>query len=155
MLARFNQPIDYGQLLAHAESQLRPGLLWTDDHVAQGFAWADDTVAFGIPDHDGECCLEVVRSPYTGPTPDALWAIRVPFAVDGLVMVGSVFAARQIEIAPGDYDLVFEAGPGDSSCAYRLSLTFAPPTRDRFQIIRKGGELTADRVVAHRAERAG
>jgi hypothetical protein len=59
MLADFPVTIDYTQVLVQAEDRAAHGLLWTDDHVVQGFAWSQGHVSFDVPDHDGECRIEV------------------------------------------------------------------------------------------------
>jgi hypothetical protein len=51
--------VQWGQVVVHDADHSAPGLLWTDDDVAQGFARSEGIVAFGLPDHDGEVRLRV------------------------------------------------------------------------------------------------
>lgn len=155
MLADFPVTIDYAQVLVQTESHAAPGLLWTDDHVAQGFAWSQGQVAFGVPDHDGECRIEVDLAQHgESPAPQALWAVQVPFAVTGPVKVGAVFDMHSVAVPNGSYNLIYQAFPGTDSYAYVLRLTFSHSDSQEFRILRKGGDITADTVRLRDAEPA-
>jgi hypothetical protein len=56
---------------------------WTKDHVAQGFAWRPGHVSFGLPDHDGNCVVQVSQT--EGLPQDSALASRsilVPLSMD-------------------------------------------------------------------------
>jgi hypothetical protein len=112
MTDRFSIFVAYTQVLVHLASHPRPGLIWTDAHVAQGFAWADGVVSFGAPDHDGPCLIEVQPFGSGALVADALWAVQVPFKVAETLMIGTVFDMRPVSIPVGQYNLVFEALAG-------------------------------------------
>ena len=150
----FDASIDYGQIIVHREHLPRPGLLWTDQHVAQGFAWSDGIVAFGVPDCDGMCRIEVDVAPqHAFHSSDAtLWAIAVPFdATEPGLQIGPVVRTRPFTIAPGRYQLTFEALPrGDG---FTLNLFFYRDDRPVFAIL-KQGSLAAGHVLTRTAQGA-
>ena len=139
------------------------GLLWDDDHVAQGFAWDEEFVAFGIPDHNGQCLLEVDPLDHPEKVEDAaLWAIEVPFATDtGELEVGTILITRPIKIPKGKYALTFSVYPGfvldGEPYAYKIRLAFSRSNHPEFAIRKKGktGIVQSSakgrraRVVAH------
>lgn len=167
--------VNYTQILAYVTGLERPGLLWTDDHVAQGFAWDDGIACFGIPDHDGTCLIDVDTSAAASDLAVAasLWAIAVPFtATASTIQVGTILDDRPVAIAQGDHHLVFEAHPSADGHAFRLRFCFIPwshnpggqnpggqtpgdPTLGgpaRFTIL-KQGTLPSGKVLATIAER--
>lgn len=154
MLADFRVTIDYGQVLVCTQDRAAAGLLWTDDHVAQGFAWSPGHVAFGVPDHDGECRIQVELGQGVVLDPLALWAVQVPFMVDAPVQVGALFEPRSVAVPRGNWQLGFQALPGSGGDAYVLRLTFAPDDSAQFRILKKGGDISADTVLRRDAQPA-
>ena len=159
MIESFPILVNYTQVLAYRRNLERPGLLWTDAHVAQGFAWNPGIAAFGVPDHDGECLLEV----NTDGTPSdlqidaSLWAIAVPFDTEETeVRVGTILDDQGCAIAPGSYRLVFEAHPGRTKAgtayAYVLRFNFIRAGHADFEIL-KQGSLQSGTVLLTTAER--
>lgn len=148
-LASLPVTILYGQLGVFSPGSARPGRLWTDDHVAQGFAWSPGAVSFGIPDHDGDCRLEITEAPRVAVPDDALWSVKVPFTVSGGgVHIGSIVSQTEIALPEGPYDLVFTARPApDPDQGYRLALDFVPSNEPTFAILLRGEELTTDTVL--------
>lgn len=155
MLADFPVTIDYGQVLVCTEGRAGVGLLWTDDHVAQGFAWSPGHVCFGVPDHDGECRIQVALM-QQGAELDAhaLWAVQVPFLADEPVQIGSLFDLRSVALPNGPYQLTCQALPGADNEAYVLQLTFLRSESPQFCILKKGEDITADAVLRRDAQLA-
>lgn len=151
MLADFPVSIDHAQILVYTENHAR-GLLWTDEHVAQGFAWSEGHVAFGVPDHDGNCRIEVDLAHDEAPNPQALWAVQVPFSVIGPVEIGTLYDARSVTVPNGNYDLIYQALPGTDDYAYVLRLTFSHSDTPEFRILKNGGDITPDAVLRRDAE---
>ncbi len=154
MLADFPVTIDYAQVLVQTEGRAAQGLLWTDDHVAQGFAWSQGHVSFGVPDHDGECRIEVDLAQGDALDPHALWAVQTPFLVTGPVQIGAIFDLRSVAIPIGNYTLTYQALTGDGDYTYVLRLTFSRSDAPDFRILKRGGDITADTVLRRDAEPA-
>jgi len=155
MISSFSVFVSYTQILVQLAGHPAPGLLWTDDHVAQGFAWSEGVVSFGVPDHDGECLIEVRQDHAATVDPDAIWAIQVPFLVSEPLLIGTVFDMRPVTVAEGRYNLVFEALPGRDDFAFVLRLTFVKTAAVQFEILKKGGELSTSIVLRKDADLAG
>ena len=158
-LPEFAVTVDYGQILVFVRGLPRPGLLWTPDHVAQGFAWAPGIVSFGVPDHDGESLIQVKVASDIAIEPRALWAIRVPFEIPALpLQIGTVGDMAAVNVPQGSYSLVFEVLPGHTVNepveGFLLRLTFSADPDPDFEILRKGGDLTTDRVLRRDAQHA-
>ena len=154
MLADFPLVIDYTQVLVHAENHAAPGLLWTDEHVAQGFAWSEGYVSFGVPDHDGECRIQVEVTQDAALDPQALWAVQVPFHAVGPLRIGTVFDTCRVMVPDGSYNLIHQALPGTNDYAYVLRLLFSRSDAPEFRILKQGGDITADAVLRQDAEPA-
>ncbi len=159
MLAEFAVTVNYAQIIVYRRGLARPGLLWDDDHVAQGFAWDHEIVAFGVPDHDGECLVQVDLTTM----PDAvsvqsLWMIETPFEVTtGQVEIGTILDTKLVTMPIGNYSLYFKAFPGakidgSQDYPYRVRLAFCPNSSPAFGIL-KSGELGAQRVLRRDARR--
>lgn len=154
ILADFPITIDYAQVLVFTASHPRPGLLWTDQHVAQGFAWSEGIVSFGVPDHDGECRLQLEVAETITVAPDAISAVQVPFTIAEDIKLGSVFELREAELPLGTYELAFQILPGDEEFAYVLRLTFAATDTPDFAILKPGGDVTATEILRRDADPA-
>lgn len=160
MSLKFPLTILYTQLTVFRNGLERPGLLWDDDHVAQGFAWDDETVAFGIPDHDGDCWVDVDTISTRGMIdPRSLWALEVPFSPKGpTTKIGTVGMDRQYPLPVANYALVFEVFPAVNiekiDYAFLLKLRFRPEEKPKFEILKKGYEITADQILRRDARRA-
>lgn len=155
MLADFPVTIAYAQILVHTADHPAPGLLWTDDHTAQGFAWSQDQVAFAVPDHDGECRIEIDLADAVVLDDRVLWAVQVPFSVTGPVEIGALFDPHSVAVPVGNYNLVHQGLPGTEQFAYLLRLTFSRCDQPEFRILKTGGDITADVVLCTDAEPAG
>ena len=148
MLASFALTIMYTQVTV-ATPGAETALDWTDDHVAQGFSWTPGYVSFGVPDHDGTCVIEVEDARRANVSPDALWAVRVPFAV-GVepLAIGTLFDERPVAVPSGRHGLVFQAFPGtEPDVAFVLRLTFGPAGRPAFAVLKTGDVLTTTAVL--------
>lgn len=154
MLADFPVTVDHAQVVVYTQDRVASGLLWSDDHVAQGFAWSPGYVSFGVPDHDGEVRIRVELVDGMVLDPQALWAVQVPFSVNGPVQVGTLFNTRDVEMPDGSYNLTYQALAGAGDYAYILLLKFSQSSAPQFHILRKGGEITADAVLRRDAEPA-
>lgn len=153
-LESFDLAVLYAQVFVS-----RPGQggypLWTDAHVAQGFAWREPCVAFGIPDHDGECRIEVALGAPPPLAGDCLRAIEVPFLVPPAgVEVGGLAGWRVVPVPAGPHQLRFDLRPGGAGRAYRVGLVLTPAAPRRFAILRRDGEMTAGEVLTTEAEEA-
>lgn len=160
MSTSFPVSVDYTQVFALLSSLERPGLLWTDDHVAQGFAWNPGIACFGVPDHDGECLIEFdpAATAASLAVETSLWAIAVPFEADGSeLMVGTLMDDRPFALAGGLYRLVFEAHAGrtegGTAYTYILSFKFIRAEHAGFEIL-KQGPLGSGKVLLTSAEQA-
>lgn len=153
MLADFPVTIDYTQIVVEIGDQPAPGLLWTDDHVAQGFAWSQGLVSFGVPDHDGGSRLQVELSPDAALDPQALWAVQVPFRVTGPLRIGNIFDPTPVAVPMGHYIVTYQ-GLADPDYAYLLRLSFTADDAPGFRILKRGGDITADQVLRRDAEPA-
>lgn len=152
--ASFSIAVNYTQVLAYVTGLDRPGLLWTDDHVAQGFAWDDGIACFGVPDHDGTCLIEVDTGAAASDLTieSCLWAIEVPFnATAPTIQVGTILDDRPVSIAQGEHRLVFEAHASADGQAFRLRFCFIPSGPTRFAIL-KQGTLQSAKVLTTKAE---
>lgn len=154
MLADFPVTVDHAQVVVYTQDRVASGLLWSDDHVAQGFAWSRGYVSFGVPDHDGEVRIRVELVHGKVLDPQALWAVQVPFSVNGPVQVGTLFNTHDVEVPAGSYNLTYQALAGVGDYAYILLLSFSPSSAPQFQILKTGGEITADAVLRRDAEPA-
>ena len=152
MLAKIQLLIDYTQVLVYAKSHPSPGLVWTDDDVSQGFAWNEGIASFGVPDHDGECVLEIAIRHYIEPDEKSLWAVQVPFDVHEPLMIGSVFFSEEVKVPLGKYNLIFEARAGVDDIAFFLNLTFSEADTPSFSVLKRGGDITASHVLKERAK---
>lgn len=147
ILDEVRMTVDDTQILVYAASHPSPGLLWTDDHVAQGFAWSEGLVSFGVPDHDGPCRLQILREDSPGPDPVALWAVQVPFRVEEPLAIGSVFETHEMALPHGPHALIFEGLPGGADHAYVLRLRFVPTPAPGFAVLKTGPGATSPVVL--------
>lgn len=154
ILADFPIDIDYAQVLVFTAGHPRPGLVWTDEHVAQGFAWAEGIVSFGVPDHDGPCRLQVEHADRLVLAPEAISAVQVPFAIREGLVIGSVFTRNEAELPHGGHALAFQILPGDAEFAFLLRLSFIPDEAADFAILKPGGDVTATTVLRRDADLA-
>ena len=126
---------------------------WTDEHVAQGFVWREDVVWFGVPDHDGDCRIDVaVGTPNDETHGRAVRIIKVPFRADRpTIEVGTVMEGVPISVPAGGYQLWFmllepdDAGAEDEEIGFDVVIRLEPSDDPEFAIVRGGGEVTADR----------
>jgi hypothetical protein len=154
ILDRFDLTVLYGQIFVS-----RPGEggypLWTQAHVDQGFAWREACVAFGIPDHDGDCRVEVGRGPPPPLEGDCLRAIEVPYLVPpGGVEVGGLAGQRVVAMPPGPHQIRFDLSPEAAGPGLRVRLLLTPGAPRRFAILRRDAEMTTDTVLTTTAEEA-
>jgi hypothetical protein len=152
MLAEFDLTVDYGQIFVLRPSLANSILQWTEEHVAQGFAWSPNAVSFGVPDHDGECLVQVKTVPRVSIEPQALWAVRVPLDLPSASLtIGSVAVDHEVNVPAGKYSLVFEALPGDIAkdhdYAFVFRLKFCTDPHPDFEILKQGRELTTNRIL--------
>lgn len=155
MIDNFSLFIDYTQILVHVASHPSPGLLWTDDHVAQGFAWSEGIVSFGVPDHDNECLINVMRVDTSELATNAIWALQVPFRVSEPLQIGTIFDTRSVNIQPGQYNIIFEALPGKDDIDFIINLKFLENDTPDFAILKRGGEISTDIILRQHADIAG
>jgi hypothetical protein len=158
MIAEFVLTVLYTQITVAQPDIEQPGLLWTDEHVAQGFAWAPGTVGFGVPDHDGQSRLRIRLADAYHPKEGTLWAVQTPFDVTATpILIGTILDERPVPVPLGTYNLVFEAlepPEGGADFAYELMLHFVPTPEPDFAIVKPGGGLTTDHVLRRDAEPA-
>ncbi len=152
--------VNYGQVLANLANIDRPGLIWNDQNTAQGFAYNPGIASFAVPDHDGNCLLEVDLDADAAhlQTEASLWSIEVPFdATETQVEVGTVLDDRPFGIALGPHRLVFEAHPqrvaDGVTYTYVLRFLFIKSDQQTFAIL-KQGSLSSGTVLTITAERA-
>lgn len=154
MLADFPIMVDHTQVVVFTQDRAASGLLWTDDHVAQGFAWSPGYVSFGVPDHDGEVRIRVESVDDGALDPQALWAVQVPFSVNGPVQLGTLFSTHDVELPNANYNLTYQALAGTGDYAYVLLFNFSQSSAPQFRILKPGGEITTDTVLRRDAEPA-
>jgi hypothetical protein len=155
MIKEFSLTVLYTQVLVHLSTHPSPGLLWSDEHVAQGFAWSTGIVGFGMPDHDGECLIRVMQTKDAVISDATLWAVQVPFEVSALLEIGTaVDFTHRVEVPFGTYALVFEALPGGDEHAYTVNLRFVATDTPEFAILKRGDALETDEVLIRNADLA-
>lgn len=158
MITEFPLTVLYTQVVVHRADLPRPGLLWDEDHVDQGFAWSEGIVSFGVPDHDGQCFLQIDVADEVKLEANAEWAVQTPFEVDAPLKIGTIADMRDVLVPSGLYNLVFQALPGSAApedgYAYVLSLTFVKSVEPSFEILKQGEELATDKVLRWDAQRA-
>ncbi len=134
--------------------------LWSDDHVAQGFSWRLGHVSFGVPDHDGQCVVEVKKSEQLPElSDDVLRAIRVPFSAMSEAFVATIIDESKLDIPVGDYALEYQLRPGQPDHdqyphTFLISFFFVPGFSEDFKILRRHEEMTATEVITMSAEPA-
>lgn len=152
MIAEFDVDVSYGQVGVYVSNIKPPPFQWTDEHNAQGFAWMPTIVSFPVPDHDGICLIQVDVVSRPEVEAEALWAVRVPFDVPSVPLtIGSIFEGQNVDVPEGKYSLIFEALPGSfvdaQDFAYVLRFKFFEDQNPDFEILKKGGEVTVDKVL--------
>ena len=161
MLFKFPLTIMYGQVFACDYLSKDIGLLWAEDHYRQGFAWDPEMASFAVPDHDGECLVEVeTEGNIDLPGSSALWAIEVPFEVKhGNILVGTILFEEEISIPNGQYRLIFSASSGQTAdkknYAYILRFDFVLSVNAEFRILQRSEFPFSDHVLRSSAERFG
>ena len=116
-------PVMYSQIAVFNAGLENPFNDWSDAHVAQGFSWREDAVSFrtladGVVTH-----VEQKEDSVLNTSPAARRIISVPFrCTSGSVEIATIGAGFEVHVAPGDYQLVFQAGEEDDS--YWCSFTF-------------------------------
>jgi hypothetical protein len=149
LITEFNATVTHAQVVVFE----RPprAYEWTDDHVAQRFLFSPGDVSFGVPDHDGVCRIQLYGNEKFVPDDLCLWAVRVPFEVNGdYIHVGTVSETREVHIDRDKYNLTFSVYDGHvigGDCAFLLKLFFSNDTNPSFDITKKGIGITTDRVL--------
>lgn len=133
---------------------------WNDEHVAQGFSWRPNHVSFGVPDHDGKCLVDIsVVDHVPELSPSVLRAIRVPFDASDQVLVATVFDENELNVPRGNYSLYFWLSEGNPNrpidpYAYKLNFFFVGGYSEDFEILRRSGEMSTDKILTTEAEPA-
>lgn len=105
-----------------------------------------------FPVHPKPSLVQVNTAPRVSVEPQAPWAVRVPFDVpNASLTIGSVGVDHEVNVPAGHRGLVFEALPGeiarDHDYPFVFKLKFCADPRPDFEILRQGGELTANKVL--------
>jgi len=156
-MSRFHIEVSYTQLAVFDPQLQNPFNDWTDEHVAQGFSWRPGSVSFGTLKSAGDLSLRIVRNkPFEPSSSTAERTISVLFRVPmhGRVEIASVGVGAQIEIPPGDYELVFEHGRSEAGemWANLYFRTVFDPVRPR--VVRADSELSPPDPLVMSAESA-
>src|SRR4051812_42082110 len=108
----FTLDVSYGQLCVFDGNLPNPFNDWSDEHVRQGFSWRKGSACFRTLNEGGPVLVEVGEADHIELKPFTTRAISVPFTVvpNSSVEVATVTESKRIEIEPGEYQLVFEAG---------------------------------------------
>jgi len=162
----FSVSIDYTQISV-CDGQDTTFSQWSDEHVAQGFVWRENHVSFGVPDHDGLCLVETqLVTAFPPLTEDVLRAIATPLSAPHGITIATIMQDYPIADLPGtDYEVQFRLIEGgaieksrlfdeaqlEENYAYLLQFLFRPGRSDHFEILRKSGEMTTDRVLTKEA----
>jgi hypothetical protein len=131
--------VSYSQLAVFNPGIEGPFNAGTDQHVALGFSWRSGSVSFRTILETGPQIISVtLQSELDDPPPEAIGVIDVPFQVPpgGFVEIGSIFASRDFEIAPGSYQLRFECCADDSALRSDLRLRFFAKASPVFHLFR-------------------
>jgi len=127
----------------------------------QGFAWRPGSVSFRTLIDGGACMTTLETKSELTLRSETLRAIQVPFTVPrkslfrrvGRIEVGSIFDTKQLEIAAGDYCLVFETGlTGEDQMWCGFSLM--PQVAAAAAILRNDGLLSPPDSLLMEAEPA-
>lgn len=151
-MARFQVFVSYSQISVFDPSLSKPFNNWTPEHVAQGFAWRNGSVSFATLLESDIYDVEILLTGGDVPIlPDAIRAIEVPFLIpsSGLIEIASISDSRQLELAPGPYELRFEALPGA-----KMRFVFMKDNEARFSILRADSRLKRVSPLLRTAESA-
>jgi len=158
---RFSVLIDYSQISV-CDAKDIVFSQWDEEHVAQGFVWRENHVSFGIPDHDDLCLVETrLVTDFPKMEADVLRAIEVPFSAPHGVSIATIMTDYPVNDIPnGDYGLQFRLLGGEviektsefsENYAYLIQFLFCPGKGKNFEILRKSGEMTTDKVLTKKA----
>lgn len=146
-MEEFDVTIDYSQIEVF-ELQSNIALDWNDDHVAQGFRAGTKQIAFGVPDHDGECIVQIQTAGVTEESFEGSERlIRLPFSSSNAgVGIRTVTEQLPVRLPGGDYDVYFGLWPttdeeGDD--AFRIKIGFARQSGAAPKVYRASREMSA------------
>lgn len=156
MTNQFDLTVLYNQISVCSTSQIAFPL-WSDDHVAQGFAWRHGHVSFGIPDHDGNCMVQVEMTnglPQDREKAERIILVPMQVDTDGATLA-TVMDVYSLQIDAGIYQLYFLLFPSErKDSAFRIWIGFEEMPNPTFNILRKSGEMTTDKVLTTSSEPA-
>lgn len=143
--------IEYSQIEVF-EAGTNLALDWTDQHVAQGFRAGEKQISFGVPDHDGECTLQIqTQSVSEADFDGSERLIRVPFS-SGRTSIGirTVTEELPVRVGGGDYDVYFGLWPitdAEGDEAFRIKIGFATRRGVEPSVMRSSREMETNPVV--------
>lgn len=144
----------HSSVLVHDVAVGQPTNRWTRATIDQGFAWRPMSVSFGTLFEGGRMATEVVLTDQLRIGGNAIRAIRVPFIVTASGKVNFTWhTGRVIDIPPGQYDLLYEAG-GSSEEDQWCRFTFAPASAQPAAILRQDPDLNPPAQLVMDAEPA-
>ncbi|MBV9508922.1 MAG: hypothetical protein JO303_01415 [Caulobacteraceae bacterium] len=117
--------VTYAQVAVFNSNLQNPFNDWNDAQVNQGFSWREQSVSFRTLLNDVSTRVEVDMVEELTPLPNSIRVISVPFRCGeaGRVEVATITDTLPIDVPPGLYQLVFEAGVFDRSepwCRFSL-----------------------------------
>jgi hypothetical protein len=111
-MATFSLEVSHAQVAVFDPRLAQPFNDWTDVHVAQGFAWRPGSVSFSTLEGAGPIAVSVGIGRGRTQSAQPERSIAVPFSVPphGEVEVATISASRQLQLAGGEYELLFSHG---------------------------------------------
>lgn len=147
--ATFLLTISYRQIAVFDATLDEPFNDWQPQHIQQGFAWRPGSVSFSTLLDTGEVDIHINIGAVDVDEPSEC-LIEVPFTVPehGQLSVASIMDEQELELQPGDYQLVYNAS------GHRVSLSFVPSGEHAFRIHKQDDAAKSLTVLSTQAQPA-
>jgi hypothetical protein len=149
-----NVNVSYTQIAVFVAGIGSPFNNWTGAHVNQGFAWRSEAVSFRAL-KDGDTKIEIEHKSQIALRGGTIRAIQVPFSVpsSGELEIASIADGFRLEMPPGEYALIFEAGY-DENLVQECFLSFVPAIKCTAKVLRADADLAVPSSLLMTAEPA-
>lgn len=140
---RFQLELAWSQISVFDANLNDPFNDWTEQHLSQGFTWRQGSVSFKLPVRSGRIDVVVELIDQIAVSPNAQYAIVVPFITwAGVVEISSITQSELIEVDSGHYALLYQAGFHDDGEPWvALSLMAAGRIPVEPMVLRSDDEL--------------
>ncbi len=115
--------VSYSQIALFDGRQQSPFNDWSDRHILQGFSWREGSSSFKTLIESGPMAVEIATFGRVALADGSTRAISVPFRCDegARIEVATITESHPIDLAPGQYQLVFETGVSSEGCWSRFA----------------------------------